>query len=72
MAAEAENRAFDLAQKWVRLDPYYEEKDLTPREQALMRLAIRCLWSGNLVEAAIARRVAAVEARQEYGGHSTQ
>jgi hypothetical protein len=52
MSAE-EEVAMVRAVAWVRLDPFYEAKELTAREEALMRLAIRTYSAPNLVVSSI-------------------
>lgn len=39
----AEWEAMERARRWVAADPFYTYKGITMREEALMRLALRCL-----------------------------
>lgn len=38
-----EQEAFDLTLKWIKASPFYEDKKLSPREYALVKLALRMM-----------------------------
>lgn len=61
-ALRAERKALDRAKRWIQTDPFYLDKNLTPREQALMRLAVRCLTFPGRTEAELQRRERELEA----------
>lgn len=50
-----EEKAYERAVKYVAADPFYEDKDISPRERALMLLAIRAYSYPTSTDHAILR-----------------